>query len=324
MTVERTLADPVALRMEPTSGDDDDVRVQLFNDNTEEVYYSVVRGAGFYQSRQKRGELVNKSVENLPDVMAAEDVRQKLGQVMSWLDAHHDEVRKQTRPDGVQKVIASTKRVTAQRGEETEFTVTVQHDGREADLTFTTGEWANNSPHPLIEQWTGAFLRRPEGITADRWEEIRSEWEDRLGNVTEAGPTKAELVADQVVQGIRKTALPAVAEKKHLRTDKHAALYDDDKSVARNGFAADGPVLWVRSGLVLKKLTEVGESTDYASQLSVTLQQSGVLKGPSERHRLGDAGQKYSLYPFDADELGVDPGMDVVERDGGPDSEVEP
>ncbi len=321
--LERVLAEPVALRLEPTSGDGDDLRVQLFNDNTEEVYYSVVRGDNFYQSNQKRGEVVNKSVQSLPDGVAASEIRQKLNKVMSWFDANHDEVRKQTRPEGVRMVLASTKEVTAQRGEETEFTVTVQHDGRESDLSFTSGEWANNSPHPLVEQWTAAFLYRPDGITADRWEEIRSEWEDRIDSVTEAGATKAELVADQVVQGIRKTALPAVAEKRHLRTDKHAALYDDDAKITRAGFATDGPVLWVRSGLLLKKLTEVGESTDYAGRLSVTLQEKGVLHAPSERHRLGD-GQKYSLYPFDADELGVDPGMDVVERDAEPDDEVEP
>jgi len=200
--------------------------------------------------------------------------------------------------------------------------VTVEHNGHDATLTFTAGEWAANSPHPLIEQWTAAFLSRPEGVTTDRWEEIRAEWENQLTRVTETRATHAEIVADTVVKEIRKTGLPAVANKESLANDENATLYDDDGQITRSNFSADA-VLWVHSGLVMDKLADAGESTDYANQLSIQLQEDGQLHAPTERHRLADGG-KYMLYPFDPDALGVDAEADVVDRTVDLDDEVEP
>lgn len=315
-----TLTEPLALTM--TSNDDGDLRIQLTNDESGNVYYSVVRASDWFTSPQKRREVVNAAVDNVPQTFDGETVRDELERVVSKFDANNEEVRRETRPEGVEQVLSSTTEVTATRGEQTEFQVTVDHNGHEATLTFTAGEWATNSPHPLIEQWTAAFLSRPEGVTADRWEEIRTEWEDQLTRVTETGATHAEIVADTVVKEIRKTGLPAVANKESLANDENATLYDDGGQIPRSDFSADA-VLWVHSGLVMDKLADAGESTDYANQLSIQLQEDGQLHAPTERHRLADGGQ-YMLYPFDPDALGVDAEADVVDRTVDFDDEVEP
>jgi len=302
--------------------DDGQLRVQIRDSDSGEVYHSVTRSNDWFTSVQKRGEVINNTVANIPEMYAETEVRDELETVLTFCDNNEDEIFRQTRPESVEQVLAATEEVTATRGQETEFQVVVQHNGHEATLTFSAGEWAANSPHPLIEQWTAAFLHRPEGIAADRWEEIRDEWEGQLTDVTDAGATREEIVADEVVKSMKTTGLPAVTEKDALVSDKTVTLYDEDGLIATTDLDAER-VLWVRSGLVMDKLRDAGETTDFASRLSLQLQEDDYLYEASSRHRLPD-GSRYMLYPFNPETLNVDPGLDVVAPDDELDDEVEP
>jgi hypothetical protein len=73
----------------------------------------------------------------------------------------------------------------------------------------------------------------------------------------------------------------------------------------------------------MDKLRDAGETTDFASRLSLQLQEDDYLYEASSRHRLPD-GSRYMLYPFNPETLNVDPGLDVVAPDDELDDEVEP
>ncbi|MGB9954677.1 hypothetical protein ACOZ4F_19985 [Haloarcula marismortui] len=326
--LERTLVRGVDFRMEPT--DDAELRVQAYDTvDGRRAIYSATHARDWFTSRQTRATIRNNIVENVPDGVDSDGVRQALEDLFTQLDAKADEVKQKLQPPDVAHILNNTTAVRVFGGEDTRFFVDLEIDGRETTLDFSAGEWANDSPAPLKTQYANEYYGVLE-LDAEQWREIRRTWQDDLVEMGREEQTTEEMVAVQVLETLKKKVKP-VDDTKPLKNDIHAALWDapaderaedDDRGrqITSADVPSDEPVLWVQSQAVVSALSDAGRDEDFVSNLSVTLREEGYSHSSSSRHRVN--GDRTYFYPFVPSALNVG-FMDVHEPDSD-DEEVEP
>lgn len=326
-SLTKQLVRGVEFHMEAT--DDADLRVQAYDTvDGRRAIYSAKHARDWFTKRQTRGTITNSIVENVPEGVDSDEVRNALEDLFTNLDAKSDEVKKKLQPPDVAHVLNNTEAVKVYGGEDAQFLVDLDVDGRETTLEFSAGEWSNDSPGPLKTQFANAYYTVLE-LDADQWREIRQSWQEQLKEVGREEQTTEDMVAAQVLEKLRKRRVP-VDEKPMMSNDTNAALWDapaderaedDDRGrqIQTGGVPNDETVLWVRSQAVVAVLDDIGRGEEYTARLSRTLQEQSDIYASSSQHRID--GDRMYLYPFDPEALNV-AFLDVHESDDG--EEVEP
>lgn len=253
------------------------------------------------------------------DEKTAERACDEFDRYISKLEADNiDEDKTEVmRTDTVARLLGETRAVQVVDAEESEFIVTLKHDGKERELRFTPGEWANTSPAPFRERYVNQFFDRID-LTKEEWEDLTEAWQEQLEVVaTEESTTRerrAERVLDKLGEG-----LTIYDDRDKLKNGTYSAWYDPSNSAGIEGAGADEPVVLVHNEAIYAVLDELnldGDST--IADLSTTLNMTEEMYSGTVRRNEG------SLWPFKPEAVGLDDPELQVHRPGEKDTVIEP
>lgn len=298
------------------------VAVYDVRDGRESVW-SVTEGVDFPDSAQKRSTFRNKVVRLLKsnhdgiDDETAEAAGDRFDKYMSALasDNAPEDKTKIMRTDTTTRLISETADVRIISAEQNEYVVTLEHDGHEADLRFTVGEWANTSPAPLREQYANQFHEVLD-LEKDEWVEVRDEWQERQRIVASESMTSRDSRRERILRALDES-LTVHAERDKLRNGTLSAWYDPSNTTGDGEVPDDAEVVWVPSKAIQHVLDDLGFDPDAViGSVSTDLSEADVTYSGSRGKGEGQ------LWPFRPEQVGItDPELEV-HRDED-DTEVE-
>lgn len=286
-------------------------------------YAEVFRGS--HRGRTNRGEFINNVTDSLKEI-AGIDADQIKTSLRNWFDemaeiAEEEEMAFQ--PDHVREIVEGTEPpVEIHGGEDTTWVVTLTYAGRTAELEFTAGEMVGDGGASLEEKIANYYYELVD-IEPEDWETIRDYWHDHSEVSAVVDETGRDAVVDRFLDRLTDGVRP-LESIEQVPTDPSGAWYDADNSAGFADAPADGPILWVQSRYYADKLEAIGKQIEYKGQLTKDLINNGALYGSSVRRTWdGVFDRRERLFPFDPEELGIDPD-DVAPAPGDNTDEVEP
>ncbi len=322
--VTDSIAAGVEVTFEPVGGAKTDLRAEYDGQILASGEYAeVFRGS--HRGRTNRGEFINNVSDSLKEI-AGIDPDQVKTALRNWFDemakvAEEEEMAFQ--PEHVREIVEGTQTpVDIHGGEETTWRVTLTYAGRTTDLDFTAAEMVGSGGASLEEKLANYYYEIVE-IEPEDWKTIRDYWQDHSEEASFVEETGRDAVAgrflDRLTDGVR-----PLESLEQVATDPSGAWYDENNSAGYGDAPADASILWVQSRFYGDKLEAIGKQIEYRGQLTKDLIARDALYGSSVRRTWdGNFDRLTALFPFDPEELGIDPD-DVAPAPGDNTDEVEP
>lgn len=305
--------------------EDGDVKVTVVKNSSEETIWSTTAEKGFWTSRTRKGEIANTIAKNTS--YANSDIKTALESVWTDLTDNESEYKNELVSPSVEQLIENTTSVEVYGGEDTQFHVFIEatprgrsEDGATSDggveerrLVFDNSEWAKSSGDtsepPIVEKYSNAFYEVLD-ISWEEWaHEIRNRWTGQMVRAADDTTTTSERIAMSVTRKLRRQ-VQAYAEADKLVNDPLNVWYQEDSKY--------GEVVWVPGEALDHALDDHDKGTAYRAELSKALKSQGYTI--SNRDQRSINGERYELYPFNPEALGIQP-IDVVDIDADDDDD---
>lgn len=297
---------------------------ELFMESHGETYKETVK-RDFYGSQQKRGRIGNSAASQIGQDPGW--LKSRLRDLGVLLQKVEEELETGLVVEDAQDLMDRTQRVLGfDEGEGATFRVQISPPEESPVetprwITFeSAGEWLNFGQVSLNRMHYGQFFE-PCSVAEEDVDIIRGYWSDELEHVP-GGESKESRVAQTVLEALQRR-LPGriYTSSERLVQDAMNALYESE---GEHDVDHGGDIVWVQTNgieqLIDSNTSESG--TGNASKVVRPLRQRGIVVGDSMRRRAGDASTRRTVWPVDADELGIEPEIDVVRGDESPEDEI--
>lgn len=280
---------------------EDSIRLRIEQQNNTDIHYREDVTRDFFESRQKRSTVANEIAKET--TLDSDFVKARFRDVRQFVESVE---RRAMASDG-KALLERTQDVRAYKTPE-ELTISVWLEAPDDSLEdgihrieFNGAEFQANSAEPLKKKHFRAFLDRLR-IADEDWTTIRNEWLGDVALEQSEALSEDDVIADRVVSV--------------LASRISSRVYDDPEPLANSDTAAlyepadeskfDEDIVWVQS-VAIQQVLERETSKQpaaYIGTLARTLLRQDITLDSSTRRRV--AGERLTMYPFDADSLGID------------------
>jgi len=261
---------------------------------------------------------VVNAVTSMTDTIEKDWLQQRIREIRNIRDEMGYVLEYQEMAEGAKDILHRTKSVKSRReGDTTVTRVTLEAPDKCREVTgietgvlvFEGAEWMSAAEENAIgKRHFNTFQERVELGGCD--DEVLKFWEQErtLGEVEEV--TNVTAAVDNVVSSLKKRVEGDVyADRGRVHDGVYNSWYDGSRVCVKNDAIED--------------IIEQTRSEVDLNRLAIELVDAGVMTDTTERKQID--GQKFSLWPFAPEKLGItDPDEQVIDDDDGDEPEVEP